>query len=314
MSRSTIHHGRKGVPVTPPRTPVKASHKTSRAPKARVYSNVDDVSWHSIAKDVWFPGYGDDYSSTFSPDPLEQTCTPILRMLRHRGPKEYDVSPPSFVQPGPPLVLKQDDRARLRERFQARCDSPTPSEDTLVRLNRQDSTPSPSLACHASLSSTPEPDTTRSTPPSVRPKLSVPPPMTPPDRTGRSTLPPSVRPPNPSPPPTVTPESTAWSIPRPSKNPAAPPKVTPDRTAWRIPPSDVRRKSSSHPPGTGPEPTPRSARVARPKRQPPPAKEKLEVWGPGAPYIADFLSNERVLTRGGLRYHNRIPEEWYKPT
>lgn len=352
---------------------MQTPHQKAGATKARVYSNVDDVSWHSIAKDVWFPGYGDDYSSTFSPDPLEQTCTPIVRMLRPRGPKEYDVSPPSFVQPGPPIVLKQAERARLRDRFQARCDSPTPSEDTLVRLNRQDSTPSPSPSPvgHASLSSTPEPDTNPSTPPSVRPKLSSdrtgrssllpngrpkkpslssmfipestawslparsknpsPPPTVTPDCTGRSTLLLNGRPNKPSPSSMVTPESTAWSLPPRSKNPSPPLTVTPDRTAWRIPPpTKVRLKSSSHPPITAPKPTPRSTQTARPKGppppeaqsppkggpirkgRPPPTREKFEVWGPGAPYIGDFLSNERVLTRGGLRYHNRVPEEWYK--
>lgn len=49
-------------------------------------------------------------------------------------PSEFDLSPPLHAQPPPPVVLKAHQRAKLDERFHARVDSPTPSEDTYQRL------------------------------------------------------------------------------------------------------------------------------------------------------------------------------------
>lgn len=49
-------------------------------------------------------------------------------------PSEFDVSPPFNAQPPPPVVLKAHQRANLENRFHARVDSPTPSEDTYQRL------------------------------------------------------------------------------------------------------------------------------------------------------------------------------------
>lgn len=295
----------------PPR--VQVPREEQQPSPLRAYSNVDDISWLSIAKDTWFPGIGNDYSSTFSLDPEEGQCTPVARWLkesRQKASKDpYDVSPPSYVQPGPPLVLKQDERERLRERFQARCDSPTPSEDTIVRLNRQDDT-TPSYASRAS-SGRDTPDTTRSSGdetagvPSTRPKNPSPPPS-PTElalRGRKSLLGRGLRPSSYA--STAAATSTTLAEARRGKSPS---KV------WRDMPSiplvsneqpQVRRKASSAPLKKqsrrgGGKPTSRSP------------EGDFEPWGPGLPFIADFLSNEPVLTRGGLRYHNRCPQDWYE--
>lgn len=293
-----------------PDSRLRTSAKKQRPPKARVYSNVEDISWHSIAKDNRFPSIGNDYSSTFSLDPEEGQCTPIARWLRDRNSTAtedpYDVSPPSFVQPGPPLILKQDERVRLRERFQARCDSPTPSQDTLVRLNRQDDT-TPSYASGAtSLSATP--DTTRSSSsgaPRTRPKNPSPPPsisvaVSRGSRPSKSSKPHVMRPISPSSyPSTIEAASTTQRGKTPRLRPDVPrafPSNAEVTTRRRVP--DVRPERPSRlPEGPSGTKTPKS---------------EWELWEPGLPYIADFLSNKPVLTRRGLRYHNRCPKDWYE--
>lgn len=396
MSRASSHHLHRAQ--SPPRTPTNSDRRS----RARVYSHVDDVSWHSITKDTWFPGIGNDYSSTFSsPDPEERQCTPVercFRAQRQRGcergralfrddddddhSRTHDVSPPSFVQPGPPLILKQDARERLRARFfcPARCDSPTPSEDTLVRLNLQDddddddddededgatataSTTPLAGAGGRSLSATP--DTTRSSGvhphahahahrhphsrvPSVRPKNPSPPAsVVTEEEEGEATFRGSVAPLPPWAPPrlTVPPlprrreASARQATPRAVVRPKAPAAVGPppaantsnDSSARTVVRHPVRQKKPSGPTAYHVVRSANAAAATAPRRIPtaPPAlpfypREMMmmpeaslaeggrEPWEPGLPYIADFLSNERVLSRGGVRYQNRCPREWY---
>lgn len=294
-------------PETAPRTPVKKQ----RPSKARVYSNVEDVSWHSIAKDTCFPGIGNDYSSTFSLDPEEGQCTPVARWFRDRDSKvhedPYDVSPPSFVQPGPPLVLKQDERIRLRHRFQARCDSPTPSQDTMVRLNTQDDTTASYASGATSLSATP--DTTRSSSsdvaPRTRPKNPSPPPSTK-AAVSRGSKARVMRPIGPSSYPSTIEPSTieASTATRNGKTP----KMCPDVPLASPNNAEVTTRRRN-PTGRPERPSPRRPNRPLDKRT---SDKDLELWEPGLPFIADFLSNERVLTRGGLRYHNRCPKDWYE--
>lgn len=376
MSRASSHHMHHSQ--SPPRTPPNKD----RPSRARVYSHVDDVSWHSITKDTWFPGVGNDYSSTFSsPDPEERQCTPVERRFREQrrgrpalrddenhprrrggGPATHDVSPPSFVQPGPPLILKQDARERLRARFfcPARCDSPTPSEDTLVRLNLQDdddtATTSTPLASAGGRSLSATPDTTRSSGVHVRAHSGA---------YAHSRVP-SVRPKNPSPPASVTEEEDegeatfrggvalpSWArsrlsvpslpltreassrratpraavarpkAPAPQLLPPPPASTNNDSSTRTVVRHVVRQKKSS---GPTYHTRPTNARAHRRIPTAPPElpfypREMMsdasfseggrEPWEPGLPYIADFLSNERVLSRGGMRYQNRCPKEWY---
>lgn len=371
MSRASSHHVYHSQ--SPPRTPPNKD----RASRARVYSHVDDVSWHSITKDTWFPGIGNDYSSTFSsPDPEERQCTPVERRFREQrrgrpalrddenhprrrggGSATHDVSPPSFVQPGPPLILKQDERERLRARFfcPARCDSPTPSEDTLVRLNLQDdddtATTSTPLASAGNRSLSATPDTTRSSGVHVHAHSHA---------LAHSRVP-SVRPKNPSPPASVTEEGegeatfrgsvalppwarSRFSIPSlPLTREASPRRATPRAAIARpkapapAPPASTNNDSSTRTvvrhavrqkKPSGPTYHTRPANATGHRRIPtaPPelpfhpreimseasfSEGGREPWEPGLPYIADFLSNERVLSRGGVRYRNRCPKEWY---
>lgn len=65
---------------------------------------------------------------------------PAHRAVTPEMPSEFDVSPPTHIQPTMPAVLKADERENLRKRFQAHAGSPTSSDDTYLRLMRGFST------------------------------------------------------------------------------------------------------------------------------------------------------------------------------
>lgn len=74
-----------------------------------------------------------DHASATIPSTTEGFA-PLYPQANVENPSQFDISPPLQAQPPPPVVLKAHQRANLENRFHARVDSPTPSEDTYQRL------------------------------------------------------------------------------------------------------------------------------------------------------------------------------------